>query len=258
MRKAWVGGNWKCNGTLKSIEDLCAALLKSTHKSTDIDVVLCPSPLHVTTLSKLLAGSHLLVGSQNVSKTGNGAFTGETSAEILMDMDVPWTLIGHSERRQFYGESDNIVADKVDYVLNKSTAKTSKLNIAVCIGELLSEREDGKTKEVCTRQMKAFIPKVTNWDRVVIAYEPVWAIGTGKVATPEQAQEAHHTIRGLVKKEVSAEVADKLRIVYGGSVTDSNCASLICQPDIDGFLVGGASLKPTFVDIISTTLSCNS
>eukprot|EP00922_Rhytidocystis_sp_ex-Travisia-forbesii_P009187 GHVS01013421.1.p1 GENE.GHVS01013421.1~~GHVS01013421.1.p1 ORF type:complete len:268 (-),score=34.76 GHVS01013421.1:233-1036(-) len=257
VRKPWVGGNWKCNGTLKSLEELCEKFNAGPFDKKQLDVVICPSPVHLSTIKRLL-GDKIDVGSQNVSKTGNGAFTGETSCEILMDMGIKWSLVGHSERRQFYGETDQVVADKVDYVLNKATTINEiKPNLAVCIGELLSEREAGKTVEVCTRQMKAFIPKVKDWNRVVIAYEPVWAIGTGKVATPEQAQEAHEAIRKLVSAEVSKEVADSIRIVYGGSVTDANSASLISQQDIDGFLVGGASLKTGFLDIIDSVVKQN-
>eukprot|EP00921_Rhytidocystis_pertsovi_P025719 GHVQ01041484.1.p1 GENE.GHVQ01041484.1~~GHVQ01041484.1.p1 ORF type:complete len:263 (+),score=39.43 GHVQ01041484.1:264-1052(+) len=253
IRKPWVGGNWKCNGTLKSIEELCEKFSKAECSKTQLDVVICPSTTHLSLVKRLLPADKFEVASQNISKTGNGAFTGETSCEMLADMGIKWSLVGHSERRQYYGETDAVVTDKVDYCLNKAVAPADKINLAVCIGELLAEREANQTVEVCTRQMKAFIPKVTDWSRIVVAYEPVWAIGTGKVATPEQAQEAHEAIRKLVAKEVSQEVADALRIVYGGSVTDQNCLSLICMPDIDGFLVGGASLKPGFLDIISSS-----
>eukprot|EP00922_Rhytidocystis_sp_ex-Travisia-forbesii_P009179 GHVS01013409.1.p1 GENE.GHVS01013409.1~~GHVS01013409.1.p1 ORF type:complete len:265 (+),score=40.98 GHVS01013409.1:76-870(+) len=252
-RKPWVGGNWKCNGTLKSTEELCHKFCAASFDKKQLDVVICPSPVHLAHVKKLL-GDKIEVGAQNLSKSGNGAFTGETSCEILMDMEIRWSLIGHSERRQFYGETDAVVADKVDYALNKATASNIKLQIAVCIGELLAEREAGHTEQVCTRQMKAFIPKVHDWSRVVVAYEPVWAIGTGKVATPEQAQDAHKAIRALVEAEVGKDVANGLRIVYGGSVTEANSASLIAQPDIDGFLVGGASLKPGFLDIIQSVV----
>eukprot|EP00922_Rhytidocystis_sp_ex-Travisia-forbesii_P009180 GHVS01013410.1.p1 GENE.GHVS01013410.1~~GHVS01013410.1.p1 ORF type:complete len:266 (+),score=35.65 GHVS01013410.1:76-873(+) len=253
-RKPWVGGNWKCNGTLKSTEELCHKFCAASFDKKQLDVVICPSPVHLAHVKKLLAGK-MQVGAQNLSKTGNGAFTGETSCEILMDMGIIWSLVGHSERRQYYGETDEVVANKVDYVFNKATSINGiKPHLAICIGELLSEREAGKTDEVCTRQMKAFIPRVKDWSRVVIAYEPVWAIGTGKVATPEQAQAAHEAIRKLVSAEVSKDVADGLRIVYGGSVTDANSGSLICQKDIDGFLVGGASLKPGFLDIIHSVV----
>eukprot|EP00920_Eleutheroschizon_duboscqi_P040394 GHVT01096746.1.p1 GENE.GHVT01096746.1~~GHVT01096746.1.p1 ORF type:complete len:171 (-),score=33.34 GHVT01096746.1:212-724(-) len=163
---------------------------------------------------------------------------------MLKDMKIDTTLVGHSERRQYYGETNEVVADKV------AVCQDGELTAVLCIGENLSEREADKTMDVCTAQLLPTLPKIKNWSRVVIAYEPVWAIGTGKVATPAQAQEVHQSIRKLLKEKVSAEVAESTRIVYGGSVSDSNCAELIHQQDIDGFLVGGASLKPSFVTII--------
>ncbi|CAE7748066.1 Tpi, partial [Symbiodinium sp. KB8] len=158
---------------------------------------------------------------------------------------VPYTLIGHSERRSKYGESDEDTAVKVE------KCQAAGIKVIFCIGELLEEREAGKTDEVNKRQLAAVIPKIKDWDKIVIAYEPVWAIGTGKVATPEQAEETQANIRAYLKEAVSAEVADKVRIQYGGSVTPDNCKELITKPNIDGFLVGGASLKPTFMDIVT-------
>lgn len=168
---------------------------------------------------------------------------------MLKDAGYNWTLVGHSERRQFYGETDAIVADKVE------ACQKGGINVAVCIGELLEERKSGRMSEVLTRQMDAFISKVTDWSRVVIAYEPVWAIGTGVVATPDQAQEAHDILRKMLKEKVDEKTADAVRIVYGGSVNEKNCKALIDLPDIDGFLVGGASLKPEFGEIIKTSSS---
>lgn len=246
-RRPWVGGNWKCNGDKATIETLAKAFNEVDFDPKAMDVVICPTGLHYSeTRSKM--NDKITIGFQNVSKTGNGAFTGETSVTMLKDMGVTTTLIGHSERRTLYHESDEDVATKTELVLKDG------LIAVVCIGEQLAEREANKTAEVVTRQMKAVIPKVAAdaWSRVVIAYEPVWAIGTGKVATPEQAQEAHKVIRDLLSKEVSGSVAESTRIVYGGSVSDSNCADLIKQPDVDGFLVGGASLKPTFTTIIKS------
>merc|ERR1719401_690083 len=189
----------------------------------------------------------MAVSAQNCSKTGSGAFTGEWTAESLLDLGIKWTLIGHSERRTKYGETDADTAEKV------GRCQELGVNVILCIGELLEEREAGKTDEVNKRQLAACIPKIKNWDLIVIAYEPVWAIGTGKVATPDQAQETQAAIRAYLAKAVSPEVAEKTRIQYGGSVTPANCADLMSKPDIDGFLVGGASLKPTFMDIIAKT-----
>ncbi|CAE7714876.1 UGP1, partial [Symbiodinium pilosum] len=182
---------------------------------------------------------------QNVGKNDAGAFTGEWTAKNLLDINISWTLIGHSERRTKYGETDADVAEKV------AKCQDAGLNVILCIGETLEEREGGKTDEVNKRQLAAVIPKVKDWDKIVIAYEPVWAIGTGKVATPEQAEETQAAIRAYLKEAAGASVADKVRIQYGGSVTPDNCSELITKPNIDGFLVGGASLKPTFMDIVS-------
>lgn len=247
-RKPWVGGNWKCNGSVETLEALCTALNeKSKFTEQQCDVVICPSPIHLA-LAKSKLDKSFKVAAQNCSKTGNGAFTGEISVEQIKDFGLEWTLVGHSERRQYYGETDDVVAGKVEM------CQKGGLNAAVCIGELLSEREAGKTLEVCKRQVEAVVPKVTDWSKIVIAYEPVWAIGTGKVATPDQAQEAHEAIRKLIKEKVDEKTAAALRIVYGGSVNDKNCDELYRQVDIDGFLVGGASLKPSFADIIATSV----
>lgn len=243
-RKPWIGGNWKCNGTLSSISDLGKALNESAHDTSKVDVVICPSPIQMAHTRSVL-NEKFIVASQNVSKSGNGAFTGETAAVMLKDAGYEWTLIGHSERRQYYGETDAVVADKV------AICQETGLFTAVCIGEMLPERESGKTNDVIKTQMEAFIPKVADWSKVVVAYEPVWAIGTGKVATPQQAQDAHAFIRGLLKEKVSSEVADSVRIVYGGSVNEGNCEELIKLADVDGFLVGGAALKPSFTKIIN-------
>merc|ERR1719215_988997 len=188
----------------------------------------------------------ILSSTQNVSATGFGAFTGEMAAEQLEDCGIGWTLIGHSERRKLYGETDADTAKKIEKCQDKG------IKVIFCIGESLEEREAGKTDEVNKRQLSAVLPAIKDWDSVVIAYEPVWAIGTGKVATPEQAQDAHAAIRAFLKDAVSAEVAEKMRIQYGGSVKPENCAELIAKPDIDGFLVGGASTKPDFSKVIST------
>ena len=180
---------------------------------------------------------------------GFGAFTGEISATMLKDFGVKWTLTGHSERRVGFGipgETNELVARKT------AVALSNGLSVLACIGEQLSERENGTTMVVCAAQLDAIRKelKEEDWKKVVIAYEPVWAIGTGKVATPEQAEETHRQIREWIALNVSQTVAEEIRIVYGGSVKGSNCRSLIECPNIDGFLVGGASLLPEFVDII--------
>lgn len=245
-RTPWVGGNWKSNGTLTSITELSKELNHSGFDPQKTEVVAFPTALHIAFAKDKLKDT-FEVGCQNISKTGPGAYTGEITAGMVKDFGLKWVLVGHSERRQYYGETNQVVGEKVEMVM-----KEEGLHAAICIGELLEERESGKTMEVCKTQLEAVIPKITNWSRVVIAYEPVWAIGTGKVATPEQAQEVHADLRKFIAERVGKEVADKLRIVYGGSVTDQNCGTLIGCQDVDGFLVGGASLKKAFVDIISS------
>lgn len=186
------------------------------------------------------------VAAQNCYKVASGAFTGEISPAMIRDCNCEWVILGHSERRHIFGESDELIGEKVAHAL------ASGLKVIPCIGEKLDEREAGKTEHVCFRQMEAIkkgVTKPEDWSKVVIAYEPVWAIGTGKTATPEQAQEVHVSVRQWIEKNVSADVAKSLRIIYGGSVTAANCKELAKKPDVDGFLVGGASLKPEFVDI---------
>merc|ERR1711953_63948 len=246
-RKYWIGGNWKCSlSEVQAVIDLTKALSADASKvASNCEVVVCPSPVHLYQVQQVLkeccgerescVKGKVVVGSQNVSKEGPGAYTGESSVEQLLSLGVTTTLVGHSERRTIYGESDAIVADKV------AKCQDSKDMIAViCIGETREERESGKVLEVNSRQLKACFPKIKDWSRIVIAYEPVWAIGTGLTATPEQAQETHKQIRDYVAKEVSREVADAVRIVYGGSMNANNAKELLSCADIDGGLVGGA------------------
>jgi glyceraldehyde 3-phosphate dehydrogenase len=181
---------------------------------------------------------------QDVWFSGNGAFTGETSAEMLTDAGIKYSIVGHSERRA-KGETNADVAKKAKYAADKG------ITVIACIGETLAQREAGKTNEVVLGQLKAYADLTTKWDKIVIAYEPVWAIGTGKTASPAQAQEVHAVLRSWLSANVSAAVADSVRIIYGGSVTDANAKDLAALPDVDGFLVGGASLKPQFIDIVN-------
>jgi len=246
-RKPIVGGNWKCNiPTLKTATDLLDAWKESPHDASKVDLIICPSSIHLMAVKEQLDSLNICAATQNVSATGFGAFTGELAAEHLEDCAIGWTLIGHSERRKLYGETDADTAMKVE----KCQAKGIK--IIFCIGESLEDREAGKTDDVNKRQLAAVLPVIKDWDSIVIAYEPVWAIGTGKVATPEQAQDAHAAIRAYLKEAVSADVAEKVRIQYGGSVKPENCAELIAKPDIDGFLVGGASTKANFSTVFKT------
>lgn len=245
-----VGGNWKCNpGKLADAVALVDAWKAKSFDKSKVEVVICPTALHLSSVKEGLESIGMQVSAQNVSKTDLGAFTGEIAASQLTDLNVGWTLIGHSERRSKYGETDEDTGIKVE------KCQAAGIKVLFCIGELLEEREAGKTDEVNKRQLAAVIPKIKNWDLIVIAYEPVWAIGTGKVASADQAEEAHAAIRAYLKEAVSEEVAEKVRIQYGGSVTPENCAELISKPNIDGFLVGGASLKPSFLDIVTTVAS---
>ncbi|KZV14262.1 triosephosphate isomerase, partial [Dorcoceras hygrometricum] len=188
------------------------------------------------------------VAAQNCWIKKGGAYTGEISAEMLVNLEIPWVILGHSERRSLFGESSEFVGDKVAYALSQG------LNVIACIGETLEQREAGSTMEVVAAQTKAISERITDWTKVVLAYEPVWAIGTGKVATPAQAQEVHHELRKWLQENVSPQVSASTRIIYGGSVSGSNCKELVSQPDVDGFLVGGASLKPEFMDIIKSAV----
>ena len=244
MRKLLVGGNWKQNGTMKfAAEFPVKTLNKAKFDTKKVEVVVAPTALHLMTVKHAIKGP-VQVAAQNISKFKNGAYTGEVSAEQLVDAAIPWVILGHSERRHIFGESDKLIGEKCKWALDH------KLKVMACCGEKLEEREAGKTLAVNERQLNAIRELVSDWTNVVIAYEPVWAIGTGKTATGAQAQEVHEGLRAWVKKNVSSDAASKIRIIYGGSVTEKNAAELIAKKDLDGFLVGGAALKDGFLDII--------
>ncbi|KAJ4331139.1 triosephosphate isomerase [Didymella glomerata] len=242
-RQFFIGGNFKMNGSIESIKKIVQNL-NDAKLDPNAEVVIAPPALYL-----LLTREHLRKGlevaAQNVYDKPNGAFTGEISAEQLKDSGITWTILGHSERRTILQEDDAFIASKTKAALDGG------ISVILCCGESLEQREAGTTVDVVTKQLKAVADKVKDWSKIVVAYEPIWAIGTGKVATTEQAQEVHAAIREWLKKEVSSEAAEKTRILYGGSVNEKNCSELAKQADIDGFLVGGASLKPAFVDIIN-------
>jgi len=242
-RKFFVGGNFKMNGSISSIKEIVDNLNKAT-LDPNVEVVVSPSSLHLLLVRDSLRQG-IEVASQNVFDKPNGAFTGEISVSQLKDSGITWTILGHSERRTILRESDEVVALKTKY------ATENGVGVIWCCGESLEEREAGKTIDVVSKQLAALKVQISDWSKIVIAYEPIWAIGTGKVATTEQAQEVHKAIREWLKAKVSDKVAEETRILYGGSVNEKNCGELSKQPDIDGFLVGGASLKPDFVDIIN-------
>lgn len=209
----------------------------------DSDIAAFPTDVQLYAIKNSALNKDIQLGAQSVSATGFGAFTGEATAEQILDIGASWTLIGHSERRSFFGETDEVCMKKL-----KRTLETN-LKVVYCIGESLQERESGVTNDVLARQLEHFKSSVTKWDDIVIAYEPVWAIGTGKVASPEQAEDAHKFIRQYLSSQAGQQVADKIRIIYGGSVTGASASSIAAKENIDGFLVGGASLKEDFIKI---------
>jgi len=242
-RKFFVGGNWKMNGSKDEIKAIVDTL-NGAPLNDNTDIVVAPPACYLE-YTKGLVSPKIKVAGQNSYKVAKGAFTGDLSPQMLIDVGAEWVVLGHSERRNVFGEDDELIAEKVAYALETG------LGVIACIGEKLDERESGKTEEVVFRQMQAIECKVSNWERVVVAYEPVWAIGTGKTATPHQAQEVHAQLRNWMKEKISEKVASSTRIIYGGSVTGGTCTELAQSPDIDGFLVGGASLKPEFIQIIN-------
>jgi triosephosphate isomerase (TIM) len=242
--KKLIAGNWKMNGNLAANEALLAALNQGLSAKPACDVAVCvPAPYFAQVQSLKIAAIDL--GSQDVSAQASGAYTGEVSAAMLKDFGVRYAIVGHSERRQYHGETDALVADKA------KAALAAGITPIVCVGETLAEREAGRTEEVVKRQLAAVIH--TNGhciSEVVVAYEPVWAIGTGKTASPEEAQSVHAVLRAQLK--AATDQSARVKILYGGSMNAANAASLLGQPDIDGGLIGGASLKAAdFLSIIA-------
>ncbi len=239
-RKPIIAGNWKMNKTASEARDLAAKLIPLVSGAKDREIVLAPPFTALSAVNEAIKGTNLALAAQNLFWEDKGAYTGEISAEMLLDLGCKYVIIGHSERRQYFGETDGTVNKRVRQALNKG------LLPIVCVGELLAERESGKANDVIDRQVTGALAGVIDAEmlKIVIAYEPVWAIGTGKTATPEQANDIHAFIRRKVKSMYTEEVADGLRIQYGGSVTPENVSALMAKPDIDGALVGGASLKP--------------
>jgi triosephosphate isomerase len=238
MRKPLVAGNWKMHGSRADNSVLVRSLLDRLPAQGAAEVLVCPPFVYLLETSRLLKDSDVALGAQSLCAEAQGAFTGEVSGAMLRDVGCRYVLVGHSERRQVYGEDDSLVARKF------VAAQASGLVPVLCVGETLDEREGGRTAEVVLRQLDAVLA-VTGagaFGEAVIAYEPVWAIGTGRNATPEQAQEVHAMIRGRVAA-LDAKIGAAVRILYGGSVKASNARELFAMADIDGGLVGGASLK---------------
>lgn len=236
-RRPLVAANWKMNGTLESARALVAAIKAGLGRETAAELALCPPYVYVPELSTLLDATAIAVGAQNVSHINNGAFTGEVSVAMLQDFGCRYVIVGHSERRSLYGENNSCVAEKFIAV------RDGNMKPILCLGELLEHRESDNTEAVIAGQLDAVIDMagISAFEDAVIAYEPVWAIGTGKTATPEQAQEVHEFIRLRLARH-GDKLADAVRILYGGSVKADNAAQLFQMADIDGGLIGGASL----------------
>ena len=238
-RRLLIAGNWKMNLTLAASLDLAENLKKAAAGISNVDIAVCPPSVYIQPVAAVLKGSNIGVGAQNVYFEEKGAFTGEISVGMLKDIGCQYVILGHSERRSILGESSELVNLKTRAVL------AAGLIPIVCVGELLKERESGETEWVVRRQFDGSFSGISAEDmkKCVIAYEPVWAIGTGKVATPIQAEEVHGTLRGMIEKKYGKEVAEAVRIQYGGSVNDQNAKEILAKPNVDGALVGGASLK---------------
>lgn len=244
MKKKLIAGNWKMNGGLAANEALLSALRDGVGQPA-CDIAVAVPTAYLAQVQALVAGSSIAVAAQDVSAHESGAFTGEVSASMLRDFGVGYALVGHSERRQYHGETDAIVAEKAQRAL------AAGITPIVCVGETLAEREAGDTEAIVKRQLAAVIHLNGHCiSEIVVAYEPVWAIGTGRTATPEQAQVVHAVLRAQLA--AASEKADRIPLLYGGSMNAANAAQLLAQPDIDGGLVGGASLKAAdFLQIIA-------
>ncbi len=239
MRRKLIAGNWKMNTDLAAATALAQGVVAGCTELSQVDLVVCPPAVYLHPVASLLVGSPVGLGAQNMSAESNGAWTGEISSSMLLDLGVRYVILGHSERRQSMGETDAAVNAKTHRALGEG------LTPIVCVGELLEQREQGRTGEVIHAQFAGSLAEISadQIERIVIAYEPVWAIGTGKVATPEQAEEVHADLRRLLTERYNHEIASKVRLLYGGSVKPDNAGQLLGQPNVDGALVGGASLK---------------
>ena len=239
MRRPFIAGNWKMHLDRASAVALAEGVARKAEDVDGVDLAVCPPSVFLDAVGRAIAGSKVNLGAQNMYHQPEGAYTGEISASMLRDLGCRHVILGHSERRHILGETDEDVNERVHAALDAA------LEPIVCLGELLAEREAGKTLEVIRNQFDGSLAGLSTDEmfRVVIAYEPVWAINTGKVASPEQAEEVHLDLRKLMEDRYNREVADTVRIQYGGSVKPENAAELLAQPNIDGALVGGASLK---------------
>jgi triosephosphate isomerase len=240
MRRLFVAGNWKMNLTLAAGKSLAAAVAAEVQQTQPaVDVAVCPAFPYLLAVKEAIGSSGVQLGAQNAYFAAPGAFTGEIALDMLLDVGCQWVILGHSERRQFFGDTDAEVNKKVTAAISKN------LGVILCVGELLAERQSGKTEAVLETQLTGAFAGVEagSLNKLVLAYEPVWAIGTGVTASPDQAEAAHKFIRSWLATRYNSQVADGMRIQYGGSVKPDNAAELLSQPNVDGALVGGASLK---------------
>lgn len=251
-RKYVIAGNWKMNKNSAEGAELAKEIVQAIGQQIDVEVIICPPFTALESVGRTLEGSTVKLGAQNMHPAASGAFTGEVSAEMLRHLFANYVILGHSERRTYFHETDDFVNQKAKAALK------NQLKPIVCVGETLAEREGGQTLDVVRRQLVGGLTGIEadQLANVVIAYEPVWAIGTGKVATPAQAQEVHAFIRQCLTELYSASVAQKVRILYGGSMKPSNAGELLAEDDIDGGLIGGASLEAkSFVDLVNAAVN---
>lgn len=240
MRKAYIAGNWKMNMAPSEGRAYAAALLEAVKKSgADVKMMVAPPFVTIPAVLEVLKDSPIIVAAQNMADHDKGAYTGEVSPLFLKDLGVNTVILGHSERRQYYGETNEIINAKIHLALSHS------MDVIYCIGETLEERENGKLEEVLSAQLSVGLKdvKAEDMSHIVIAYEPVWAIGTGKTATADQAEEMHAFIRATIAEKFGAEAAENVSILYGGSCKPSNAKEIFAKPDVDGGLIGGAALK---------------
>ena len=251
QRKLIIAGNWKMNRTVAEALDLVSDLKRELANIKEVDIVVCPPFTALGAVSKAILDSNIRLGAQNMSENNYGAYTGEIAAGMLKEFSVRYVILGHSERRQYQKEPDELIAKKAHAALGAA------LKPIVCVGETLADRDGGKTEKVLETQVRGSLAGLSKeqMEETIVAYEPVWAIGTGKTATAAQAQEAHSFIRRLLGKMFDDTVARRVRIQYGGSVKPANARELMSLPDVDGALVGGASLEPrSFGDIVKNSI----
>ncbi len=251
-RRYFIAGNWKMNKTPSQAAALAEALVKSIGGVTKVDVAVCPTFTSLDVVGKIIKGSNIKLGAQNMHFEASGAYTGEIAADMLLELGCEYVILGHSERRQYFAETDETVNKKTCAAINAG------LKPIVCVGETLAQREEGVTMKVIETQVKGALEGVCDKGikSVVIAYEPVWAIGTGKTATPAMAEEVHAFIRKTLADKYGEEIAEGVQILYGGSMKPENAPELLAQKDIDGGLIGGAALKAeSFTDLVQAALN---